>query len=146
MLPKWKNTFVLLYSIDTIVSSDGKEDLSKVNAFLGRMIEADFSAPTSVRRYLTKRCASVDTKVIFCSFNCTNTPDIAGRNSSLLTANIVLFIASNKIEEANLTVDTLSTIGILGKSSAFSPLSLYLPSPALISMAKVLVSTEKATG
>src|ERR1700748_2677465 len=71
---------------------------------------------------------------------------MAGRNSSLLTAKIVLLIASAKTEAGRFTDEAFSTVGIFGKSSPFSPLSLYLPSPALISMAKVLSSTEKVTG
>ena len=58
----------------------------------------------------------------------------------------ILNKTANKIEAANFTVETLSTTGIFGKSSAFSPLNLYLPSPALISIAKDCISTEKATG
>src|SRR6202007_798003 len=74
------------------------------------------------------------------------TPVMAGRNSSLLTAKIVLFIASPKTDAGKFTDDAFSTTGILGKSSPFSPLSLYFPSPALISIANVLSSTENATG
>src|SRR6201996_2953524 len=59
---------------------------------------------------------------------------------------MVLLIASAKTDAAKLTEDAFSTVGIFGKSSPFSPLSLYLPSPALISIAKVASSTEKATG
>src|SRR5690606_2155136 len=127
----------LLYSIETTVSSEGNEDFNNVNAFLGRMSEVGFSELTSVRRYRTSLCASVETKVILCSANCTNTPDIAGRSSSLLTANNVLLIASERTDAPNATVETLSTTGIFGKSSAFSPLNLYFPSPALISIASV---------
>src|SRR5471030_1959819 len=71
---------------------------------------------------------------------------MAGRSSSLLTANMVLLIASAKTDEGKFTDEAFSTTGIFGKSSPFSPLSLYLPSPALISIAKVASSTEKATG
>src|ERR1700761_8976346 len=71
---------------------------------------------------------------------------MAGRSSSLLTANMVLFIASAKTDAGKFTDDAFSTTGIFGKSSPFSPLSLYFPSPALISMANVLSSTEKVTG
>src|SRR3954463_14919059 len=59
---------------------------------------------------------------------------------------MVLLMASANTDAGRFTDDAFSTTGILGKSSPFSPLSLYLPSPALISMAKVLSSTEKATG
>src|ERR1700760_480300 len=71
---------------------------------------------------------------------------MAGRSSSLLTANMVLFIASAKTDAGKFTDDAFSTTGILGKSSPFSPLSLYLPSPAFISIANVRSSTEKLTG
>src|ERR1700712_598938 len=71
---------------------------------------------------------------------------MAGRSSSLLTAKMVLFMASANTDAGKFTDDAFSTTGIFGKSSPFSPLSLYLPSPALISIAKVLSSTEKATG
>jgi hypothetical protein len=71
---------------------------------------------------------------------------MAGRSSSLLTAKMVLLIASAKTDAGRFTDEAFSTTGIFGKSSPFSPLSLYLPSPALISMAKVVSSTEKVTG
>ena len=57
-----------------------------------------------------------------------------------------MFIASAKTVAGKFTDDALSTTGILGKSSPFSPLKRYLPSPALISIAKVLSSTEKEIG
>src|ERR1700710_28964 len=59
---------------------------------------------------------------------------------------MVLFMASAQTEAGKFTDDAFSTTGIFGKSSPFSPLSLYLPSPAFISIAKVLSSTEKLTG
>src|SRR5690606_17335754 len=59
---------------------------------------------------------------------------------------MVLFIDSAKTDAEIDTEEALSTTGIFGKSSAFSPLNLYLPSPALISIAKVVVCTENATG
>src|SRR5690554_2605184 len=71
---------------------------------------------------------------------------MAGRNSSLLTAKMVLLMASANIEADMLTEAPFSTTGIFGKSSAFSPLNLYFPSPALISTARVCISMEKATG
>jgi hypothetical protein len=71
---------------------------------------------------------------------------MAGRNSSLLTANKVLLIASAKTDAGIATEEGFSTTGILGKSSPFSPLNLYFPSPAFISIANVLSSTEKDIG
>src|SRR5690606_24789988 len=71
---------------------------------------------------------------------------MAGRSSSILTAKMVLLMASLSIVLEISTVEALSITEILGKSSAFSPLNLYLPSPALISIANVVVSTENATG
>src|SRR6201985_1874666 len=59
---------------------------------------------------------------------------------------MVLLIASAKTDAGRFTDDAFSATGILGKSSPFSPLNLYLPSPALISIANVLSSTEKAMG
>src|ERR1700761_2538923 len=55
-------------------------------------------------------------------------------------------MASAKTDAGKFTDDAFSTTGILGKSSPFSPFSLYLPSPAFISIANVLSSTEKLTG
>ncbi|MNL59891.1 hypothetical protein D3C87_1836540 [compost metagenome] len=49
MLPKLKNAFVELYSIETLISSDGKDDFNKDNAFFGRINEAGFSTPISER-------------------------------------------------------------------------------------------------
>src|ERR1700760_4924550 len=59
---------------------------------------------------------------------------------------MVLLMASANTDAGRVTDDAFSTTGIFGKSSPFSPLSLYLPSPALISMAKVLSSILKAIG
>src|SRR5690606_29368021 len=83
---------------------------------------------------------------MFCGDNWQKTPVIAGRNSSLLTANNVLLIASDNTEAGRFTVEAFSTTGIFGKSSPLSPLNLYLPSPALISIAYVCGSTENAIG
>src|SRR5690606_13282958 len=146
MLPNLKKALVLLYSIDTLTSSVGRDDFSNESAFLGNINEVGLWLPISFRRYRTSLCASVATNVTDCSANCTSTPAMAGRNSSLLTAKMVLLIASDNTDAGMLTVEALSTTGIFGKSSAFSPLSLYLPSPALISIASVWVSTENATG
>src|SRR6201985_1088605 len=59
---------------------------------------------------------------------------------------MVLLMASAKTDAGRFTDDAFSTTGIFGKSSPFSPLSLYLPSPAFISIAKVLSSILKAIG
>src|SRR6201991_4665382 len=59
---------------------------------------------------------------------------------------MVLLIASAKTDAGKLTDDAFSTTGIFGKSSPFSPLNLYLPSPAFISIAKVLSSILNAIG
>src|SRR5690606_37372230 len=50
IFPHWKHAFVLLYSITTLLSSLGIEDFNKFRAFLGRIMEAVFSAPMSVLR------------------------------------------------------------------------------------------------
>ena len=55
-------------------------------------------------------------------------------------------MASAKTEAGIATEEGLSTTGIFGKSSPFSPLSLYFPSPAFISIANVLSSTENEIG
>ncbi|MNE57262.1 hypothetical protein D3C80_1522140 [compost metagenome] len=49
-------------------------------------------------------------------------------------------MASVNTEAGKFTEEAFSTTGIFGKSSPFSPLNLYLPSPALISIEKVLSS------
>ena len=67
-----------------------------------------------------------------------NTPVIAGRKSSLLTANNALFIAVNSAPDFIENDVASSVAGSLGKLSGFSPITLYLPLSLVISTAKFL--------
>ena len=63
---------------------------------------------------------------------------MAGRRSSLLTANRHLLIALTSEEELILKELASSAAGSLGKLSGFSPITLYLPLSLVISTAKFL--------
>src|SRR6185437_7998460 len=93
---------------------------------------------TSLRLNLTRRCASVATNCRpFLSIS-KYTPVIAGRRSSLLTANKVLLIAVTRADEVILKEVVSSLAGSLGKLSGFSPMTLYLPLSLVSSTAKCL--------
>src|SRR5678810_1324728 len=111
-----------------VISSSfaGKADFKSVNGFLGTIKLSLFGQLTSTLLYFTKRCASVATHCIPFLSNSKNTPVIAGRRSSLLTANKVLLIAVIKAKEVALNVVVSSAEGSLGKLSGFSPITLYL--------------------
>ena len=70
---------------------------------------------------------------------------MAGRRSSLLTANKLLFIAVTNTEEGKVKEVAASAIGSFGKLSGFSPITLYLPLSLVISIAKFL-SILKVSG
>src|SRR3954465_14330779 len=70
---------------------------------------------------------------------------MAGRRSSLLTANNVLLIAVTKAVEVMVKEVVSSAAGSLGKLSGFSPITLYLPLSLVISIAKFL-SMVKVSG
>src|SRR5690606_29177111 len=127
-------------------SSAGNEDFSNASARFGSIIVLAADALISFLRYRTNLCASVATKVVSSGLIWQKTPVIAGRSSSLLTAKIVLLMDSNNTEDESSTEEAFSITGIFGKSSAFSPLNLYLPSPALISIAEVCRSTINEIG
>src|SRR6476661_6537441 len=63
---------------------------------------------------------------------------MAGRKSSLLTANKVLLIAVTNARLVMVKELVSSAIGSLGKLSGFSPITLYLPLSLVISTAKFL--------
>src|SRR6188472_2574846 len=100
MFPNLKNAFDKLKFKLTSVFSAGNVALSKFNALRGMMILLAFSDFTSDLLYLTKRWPSVATKVVFLSPRFTYTPVIAGLNSSLLVAKIVLLTALANTSDA----------------------------------------------
>src|SRR5256885_8274267 len=76
----------------------GKADFNKFNGFFGTIIESVFGLIASFLLNRTRRWASVATNCNpFLSIS-KNTPVIAGRRSSLLTANNVLLIAVTRAE------------------------------------------------
>ena len=116
----------------------GNADFKSVNGFLGTIKLSLFGQLTSTLLYFTKRCASVATHCIPFLSNSKNTPVIAGRRSSLLTANNVLLIAVIKAKEVALNVVVSSAEGSLGKLSGFSPITLYFPLSLVSSIPKFL--------
>src|SRR6186713_2851560 len=115
-----------------------KADFKSVNGFLGTIKLSLFGQLISTLLYFTKRCASVATHCIpFLSIS-KKTPVIAGRRSSLLTANKVLLIAVTRAEEVVVNEVVSSVAGSLGKLSGFSPITLYLPLSLVSSTAKCL--------
>src|SRR6187551_626156 len=116
----------------------GKADFKSVNGFLGTIKLSLFGQLISTLLYFTKRCASVATHCIPFLSNSKNTPVIAGRRSSLLTANKVLLIAVIKAKEVALNVVVSSAEGSLGKLSGFSPITLYFPLSLVSSIPKFL--------
>src|SRR6187549_1286381 len=123
-----------------VISSSfaGKADFKSVNGFLGTIKLSLFGQLTSTLLYFTKRCASVATHCIPFLSSSKNTPVIAGRRSSLLTANNVLLIAVIKADEVALNEVVSSAEGSLGKLSGFSPITLYFPLSLVISIPKFL--------
>ena len=63
---------------------------------------------------------------------------MAGRRSSLLTANSVLLIAVRRALLVMVKLVVSSAVGSLGKLSGFSPITLYLPLSLVISTEKFL--------
>src|SRR5215204_1014367 len=116
----------------------GKADFKSVNGFLGTIKLSLFGQLTSTLLYFTKRCASVATHCIPFLSNSKNTPVIAGRRSSLLTANNVLLIAVISEDEVALNEVVSSAEGSFGKLSGFSPITLYFPLSLVSSMPKFL--------
>src|SRR5579871_1433293 len=126
-------------------SLSGKAVFNKFKGFFGTINESFFGQLTSVLLYFTKRCASVATNCKpFLSIS-KNTPVIAGRRSSLLTAKSVLLIAVTNTEEVVVNEDVSSAVGSFGKLSGFSPITLYLPLSLVSSTAKCL-SILKVSG
>src|SRR5688572_8775211 len=110
-------------------------DFNSVSGFLGTISVSFLGQLTSVRLYRTNRCASVATNCNpFLSIS-KNTPVMAGRRSSLLTANNVLLIAVTRADDATVNEDVSSATGSFGKLSGFSPITLYLPLSLVISTA-----------
>src|SRR5688572_13185106 len=70
---------------------------------------------------------------------------MAGRRSSLLTANKVLLMAVTKADEGMVNDVVSSAVGSFGKLSGFSPITLYLPLSDVISIPKFL-SMVKVSG
>jgi len=98
------------------------------------------SAFASVLLYRTSLWASVATKAISSLLSSQNTPDITGLNSSFPAANKVLLNAFLKTSELKVIVVASSMVGLTGNSSLLWPVSLNLPSPAEISIARVSLS------
>ena len=70
---------------------------------------------------------------------------MAGRKSSLLTANKLLLIAVTSAEELMVNEFSSSAKGSFGKLSGFSPITLYLPLSLVISIPNLL-SMVKVSG
>ena len=136
---------MLLYDNVSSSSLSGIALFKRFSGFLGTMNVSDFGQLTSFLLYLTKRCASVATQVSPFLSNSKNTPVIAGRRSSLLTANRLLLIAETKAEEVILKEFASSATGSFGKLSGFSPITLYFPLSLVISIPKFL-SIVKVNG
>ena len=77
--------------------------------------------------------------------NSKNTPVMAGRRSSLLTAKIDLLMAVSKAWLVMVKAEVSSAGGSFGKLSGFSPMTLYLPLSLVISIPKFL-SISKVSG
>src|SRR5579871_2962608 len=119
-------------------SLSGKAVFNKFKGFFGTINESFFGQLTSVLLYFTKRCASVATNCNpFLSIS-KNTPVIAGRRSSVLTANNVLPIAVTNAEDVVVNDVVSSAAGSFGKLSGFSPITLYFPLSLVNSTAKCL--------
>src|SRR5690606_9450012 len=103
-------------------------------------------APKSVLLYFTNLWASVATNVISSLFNSKNTPDITGLSSSFPVAKRVLLMAFSMMSALIFMVDGFSISGVLGNSSPFKPLSLYLPSSEVISIPKSFSSMVNVGG
>src|SRR5487761_2606311 len=96
-------------------SFNGRADFSKFKGFLGTMSESVFGQLTSVRLYFTKRCASVATNCKPLLSISKYTPVMAGRRSSVLTANRVLLMAVTKADEVVVKELVSSAAGSFGK-------------------------------
>src|SRR5574343_1108134 len=126
-------------------SLSGSALFSRFNGFLGTINESALGQLTSVRLYFTRRWASVATVCRPSLLSSKNTPVMAGRRSSVLTANKVLLMAVTNAVLVMVKLLVSSADGSLGKLSGFSPITLYLPLSLVISTAKFL-SMVKVSG
>ena len=108
--------------------------LRRLSGFFGRIKDADSLDFASVLLYFTSLWASVATKVISSGDNSQKTPDNTSLSSSFPVAKRVLLMAWESREEVSSMEVVLSRPGTRGYSSLLWPASLYLPSPAEISI------------